>query len=55
MPDNKKDRRVRKTKRLLINSLTTLMKEKKLNKITVTELTELADVNRFITQIYMIW
>jgi AcrR family transcriptional regulator len=46
MPDNKKDRRVRKTKKVLVNSLLTLLKEKKINAITVTELTDLADVNR---------
>jgi AcrR family transcriptional regulator len=40
------DRRKRRTKKLLMKSLTSLMREKKINKITVTELTELADINR---------
>lgn len=52
MPDVKNDRRIRKTKKLLIKSLTTLLKEKKINKITVTELTELADVNRSTFYLY---
>jgi AcrR family transcriptional regulator len=52
MKDNNNDRRVRRTKRLLTKSLTTLMKEKKINKITVSELTELADVNRSTFYLY---
>lgn len=52
MKDNSKDRRVRRTRKLLTKSLTTLMKEKKINKITVTELTELADVNRSTFYLY---
>lgn len=46
------DRRVRRTKKLLMHSLTKLMLEKKMNKITVTELTELADVNRSTFYLY---
>lgn len=52
MKDNNNDRRVRRTKKLLTKSLTILMKEKKINKITVTELTELADVNRSTFYLY---
>lgn len=46
------DRRVRRTKKLLFNSLTKLMLQKKINKISVTELTELADVNRSTFYLY---
>lgn len=52
MKDNNNDRRVRRTKRLLTKSLTMLMKEKKINKITVKELTDLADVNRSTFYLY---
>lgn len=52
MKDNINDRRVRRTKKLLTKSLTTLMKEKKINKITVKELTDLADVNRSTFYLY---
>lgn len=52
MPDKNGDRRKRRTKKLLLHSLTTLMREKKMNKITVTELTELADVNRSTFYLY---
>lgn len=48
MEQNKVDRRTRKTKKSLIEALTKLMSEKKINKITVKELTALADVNRNI-------
>lgn len=48
MEQNKVDRRTRKTKKALIEALTKLMSEKKINKITVKELTDLADVNRNI-------
>ncbi len=41
-----KDRRIRKTKSLIRNSLIQLLKEKKLKDITVRELTEMADINR---------
>lgn len=46
MTDKKTDRRVRRTKNLLIQSLTTLLMEKDLKDISVLELAELADVNR---------
>ena len=41
-----KDRRIRKTRNALKNSLTTLLQEKNVKDISVKELTELADVNR---------
>lgn len=40
------DRRVRKTRRQLRECLITLLKEKKVQDITVRELTEMADLNR---------
>lgn len=40
------DRRVRKTKKLLKDCLTQLLREKKIQDITVRELTEMADLNR---------
>ena len=40
------DRRIRKTKRILKESLATLLLEKKRNNITVQELVNLADINR---------
>lgn len=40
------DRRVRKTKRALRQCLTTLLKEKKIQDITVRELADMADINR---------
>lgn len=40
------DRRVRKTKKLLKDCLTRLLKKKKIQDITVRELTEMADLNR---------
>lgn len=46
MAENKTDRRVRRTKRLLLESLTSLMKEKPIKDISVKELTDLADINR---------
>ena len=39
MAENKTDRRVRRTKRLLLESLTSLMKEKPIKDISVKELT----------------
>ena len=42
----KTDRRIRKTKALLQNSLLELMETKTLNHITIKELTDYADVNR---------
>lgn len=40
------DRRVRKTRRQLRECLITLLKEKKVQDITVRELTDMADLNR---------
>ena len=40
------DRRVRKTKKQLRECLTRLLKEKKVQDITVRELTDMADLNR---------
>lgn len=42
----KSDRRSRRTRSQLMSALITLLKEKSLKSITVTELTEMADVNR---------
>lgn len=52
MEQNKVDRRTRKTRKALIEALTKLMSEKKINKITVKELTDLADVNRSTFYLY---
>ncbi|SHJ36627.1 TetR/AcrR family transcriptional regulator [Parasporobacterium paucivorans] len=52
MEEKKIDRRVRRTKRLLLNALIQLMSGKKINKITVKELTDLADVNRATFYLY---
>ncbi|OOM73823.1 division inhibitor protein [Clostridium puniceum] len=46
MDNQKIDRRTRKTKKILTQALTKLMSEKKINNITVRELTDIADVNR---------
>lgn len=46
MEEKKLDRRIRKTKQSLFEALTKLMSKKKINNITVKELTDLADVNR---------
>ncbi len=46
MEDRRSDRRVRKTKQLLRQSLAALLGEKPLSEITVKELTDRADVNR---------
>ncbi len=43
---NNTDRRVKRTKKALYDALLTLLNEKSINEITVTELTTLADVNR---------
>lgn len=43
---NNTDRRVKRTKTALRAALFTLLKEKSVNEITVTELTDMADVNR---------
>ena len=50
--DTKEDRRVRKTKKSLRDSLFTLLREKNISQITVTELTKLADVNRSTFYLY---
>lgn len=46
MTDKKTDRRVRKTRTLLQQSLIRLMEEKELQDISVKELADLADINR---------
>ncbi len=43
---NKSDRRARKTQSSIKQILIHLLKQKELEKITVTELCELADINR---------
>ena len=43
---NNTDRRVKRTKKALRDALFTLLEQKSINEITVTELTTLADVNR---------
>lgn len=43
---NSDDRRIRRTKKLLEESLATLLLEKNLNDITIKELVDLADINR---------
>lgn len=40
------DRRIRKTRRLLRECLTSLLKEKKIQEISVREIADLADINR---------
>lgn len=52
MQDQKIDRRTRKTKSILLKTLTELMTKKKINEITVKELTDLADVNRSTFYLY---
>ncbi|MBV7275352.1 TetR/AcrR family transcriptional regulator [Clostridium sp. PL3] len=52
MEEKKLDRRIRKTKKTLLKALTKLMAEKKINNITVKELTDLADVNRSTFYLY---
>ena len=48
----KEDRRVRRTKKLLTQALTELLQRKQVKDITVTELTELADMNRGTFYLY---
>lgn len=48
----KEDRRVRRTKKLLVQALTELLQDKQINEITVKELTELADINRGTFYLY---
>lgn len=43
---NTNDRRVKRTKKLLRDSLFSLLQTKSINEITITELTEVADINR---------
>lgn len=50
--NQKEDRRVKRTKKNLRNSLFSLLEEKSINQITVTELTTLADVNRSTFYLY---
>lgn len=52
MQEKKIDRRTRKTKNNLLHCLTELMSKKKINNITVKELTDLADVNRSTFYLY---
>ncbi len=49
---NNTDRRVKRTKKALRDALLTLLEKKKINEISVTELTNLADVNRAIFYFY---
>lgn len=46
MKDKTSDRRVRKTKKALKESLSSLMEEKNIREISVQELTDMADLNR---------
>ncbi|WP_285768506.1 TetR/AcrR family transcriptional regulator [Peribacillus sp. SI8-4] len=46
MSDQKTDRRIIRTKRMLRDALTVLMEEKGFERITVSDLTEKADINR---------
>ncbi len=46
MKEQKKDRRVRRTQKLLKDSLISLMQEKEFKNITVKDVTERADINR---------
>lgn len=48
----KEDRRVRRTKKLLVQSLMQLMQQKQIKDITVRELAETADVNRGTFYLY---
>lgn len=52
LKSQKEDRRVRRTKRMLLNALTVLLSKKKINQISVTELAELADINRATFYLY---
>ncbi len=48
----KEDRRVRRTKKLLTQALTSLLAVKQINEITVKELTDVADINRGTFYLY---
>lgn len=50
--EKKEDRRVRRTRKLLLQALTRLMEEKPVKEITVKELTDLADMNRGTFYLY---
>lgn len=50
--NSKEDRRIRKTKKALRESLFELLEQKSINQITVTELTNNADVNRSTFYLY---
>lgn len=50
--NEKEDRRIRKTKKALRDSLFMLLEKKNINQITVTELTKAADVNRSTFYLY---
>jgi len=50
--EKKEDRRVRRTKKMLIQALMQLMQEKQVKEITVRELTDLADMNRGTFYLY---
>ena len=50
--NKKEDRRVRRTRKLLTQALTELMQQKQIKDITVTELTEKADMNRGTFYLY---
>lgn len=52
MEGKREDRRISRTKRLLIHALTKLMQQKQVNEITVKELTDLADINRGTFYLY---
>lgn len=52
MAEQKVDRRVRRTKKLLLQGLVQLMAQKPVNNITITELTELVDINRGTFYLY---
>ena len=52
MEEKKEDRRVRRTKKLLTQTLTQLLQQKQVNEITVKELTERADMNRGTFYLY---
>ena len=52
MTEKKIDRRIRRTKKLLLSAIIGLLSKKKVNKITVKELTELADINRSTFYLY---
>lgn len=52
MTEVKEDRRVRRTKKLLLQGLTQLMQQKQLKDITVRELSDLVDINRGTFYLY---